>query len=241
MKLQISFDLTDLDRALEIAEQIHEYADILEIGTLLIYAHGTTAVERFREAFPDKVLQADTKIVDRGKESIALFANAQTDWVTVMAGTNKNVIHAACTAAHERNKKVVLDMIDSKEIGQSALEAKNLGADALLVHQPYDVEEPLEFLDKWEMIRGNTDLPIFISTRIGRDNIEDILNVKPDGITLGRTITEAEDPREEAKFFYNKCKGIEPEPEASEEEIESAEVSEEDPSTSSGRTENEEE
>jgi len=228
MKLQISFDLTDLDRALEIAGQIHEYADILEIGTLLVYAHGTTAVERFREAFPDKVLLTDTKIVDRGKESIALFANAQTDWVTVMAGTNKNVIHAACTAAHERNKKVVLDMIDSKEIGQSALEAKNLGADALLVHQPYDVEEPLEFLDKWEMIRGNTDLPIFISTRIGRDNIEDILNVKPDGITLGRTITEAENPREEAKFFYNKCKGIEPEPEASgEEATESAEVSEE--------------
>ncbi len=229
MKLQISFDLIDLDRALEIAQQIHEYADILEIGTLLIYAHGTTAVERFREAFPDKVLLADTKIVDRGKESITLFAKAQTDWVTVMAGTNKNVIHAACTAAHERNKKVVLDMIDSKEIGQSALEAKNLGADALLVHQPYDVEEPLEFLDKWEMIRGNTDLPIFISTRIGRDNIEDILNVKPDGITLGRTITEAENPREEAKFFYNKCKGIEenPEEEETSTETESTEVIEE--------------
>ena len=226
MKLQISFDLIDLDRALEIAQQIHEYADILEIGTLLIYAHGTTAVERFREAFPDKVLLADTKIVDRGKESITLFAKAQTDWVTVMAGTNKNVIHAACTAAHERNKKVVLDMIDSKEIGQSALEAKNLGADALLVHQPYDVEEPLEFLDKWEMIRGNTDLPIFISTRIGRDNIEDILNVKPDGITLGRTITEAENPREEAKFFYNKCKGIEEPVEVDNPEETSAETEE---------------
>lgn len=209
MKLQVSFDLTDLDRALEIARQIHEYADVLEIGTLLIYAHGTAAIERFRAAFPDKILLTDSKIVDRGKESIALFAKAQTDWVTIMAGTNKNVIHAACSAAHERNKKVMLDLIDSKELGQSALEAKNLGADALLMHQPYDVEEPLEFLDKWEMIRGNTDLPIFISMRIGRDNIQAILNIKPDGIILGRSITDAENPREEARFFYNLCNGIE--------------------------------
>ncbi len=214
MKLQISFDLTDLDRAIEIASQIHEYADILEIGTLLIYANGIAAVERFHETFPNKIILADTKIVDRGKESIALFAKAGADWVTVMAGTNKNVIHAACSTAHEYNKKVMLDLIDSREFGQSALEAKNLGADALLLHQPYDVEEPLEFLDKWEMIRGNTDLPIFISTRIRRDNIEAILKVKPDGITLGRTITEAENPQEEAKFFYQTCKGIEPEVEA---------------------------
>lgn len=209
MKLQISFDMADLDRALEIARQVHEYADILEVGTLLIYTHGTAAVEQFREAFPEKRLLTDAKIVDRGKESVNLFAKAKTDWVSVMAGTNKNVIHAACTAAHAQNKKVILDMIDSKEIGQSALEAKNLGADALLVHQPYEVEEPLEFLDKWEMIRGNTDLPIFISTRIGHDNIDAVMSVKPDGIILGRTITEADNPREEAKFFYNLCKGIE--------------------------------
>ncbi len=211
MKLQISFDLTDLDRAIQIASQTHEYADILEVGTLLIYTHGISAVETFRTTFPNKIILADTKIVDRAKDAIAIFAQAQADWVTVMAGTNKNVIHAACSAAHEQNKKVMLDLIDSREYGQSALEAKNLGADALLVHQPYDIEEPLEFLDKWEMIRGNTDLPIYISARIRRDNIEDIMKVKPDGIILGRTIIDAENPHEEAKFFYNMCKGIEPE------------------------------
>lgn len=213
MKLQISFDMIDLDRAIDIATQVHEYADILEIGTLLIYSHGIHAVERFRQTFPDKVLLADTKIIDRAKESIALFAKAQTDWVSVMAGTKKNIIHAACSAAHDQGKKVVLDMIDAREFGQSALEAKNLGANALLLHQPYDGQEPLEFLDKWELVRGNTDLPIFISTLVKRDNIQAIMNIKPDGITLGRTITEADDPRQEAEFYYNTCKGITPEPE----------------------------
>lgn len=203
MKLQISFDMTDLEQALKIAHEVHEYADVLDIGSLLLFSHGITALHSFREQFPQNVIAVDSKIVDRGKDTAHLFSKAHSNWITVMAGTNKNVIHAACSAAHENGTKVMLDLIDSKEFGQSALEAKNLGVDALLVHQPYDVDEPLVFLDKWELIRDNSDLPIFISTRIKRDNIEDIIRINPDGIILGRTITEAENPKEEAEFFYN--------------------------------------
>ncbi|EKD48442.1 MAG: hypothetical protein ACD_64C00314G0003 [uncultured bacterium] len=203
MKLQISFDMTDLEQALTIANDIHEYADILDIGSLLLFSHGITALHRFKEQFPHKAIAVDTKIVDRAKDATHLFSKAQSNWITVMAGTNTNVIHAACSAAHEHGTKVMLDLIDSKEFGQSALEAKNVGVDALLMHQPYDVDEPLVFLDKWELIRGNTDLPIFISTRIKRDNIEDIIHINPNGIVLGRTITEAANPKEEAEFFYN--------------------------------------
>ncbi len=207
MKLQISFDMTDLEKALAIAQEVHEYADIIDIGSLLLLAHGVPALHRFRELFPDKTISSDTKIVDRGKDSAHLFSKAKSDWITVMAGTNKNVIHAACTAAHENKTKVMLDLIDSKEVGQSALEAKNLGVDALLIHQPYDVENPLVFLDKWELIRGNTDLPIFVSSFIKRDNIEEVLRINPHGIILGRTIIEAADPKEEAKFFYDITRG----------------------------------
>jgi 3-hexulose-6-phosphate synthase len=126
------------------------------VGTILIYHHGTNAIKQFKEAFPDKVILADTKIVDRGKEVVELFADAGADWITVMAGTSSNVIHATTTAAHNANIKVMLDLIGSDSVGQSALEAKNLGADALLFHQPYTEAESLVFLDKWDMIKGNT-------------------------------------------------------------------------------------
>ncbi len=205
MKLQISFDTPDLEHALEIAKQVAEYADVLEVGSLLIYSHGVAALKQFREVFPDKTISCDTKIVDRGKDSVAVFVK-EADWLTVMAGTNKNVIHSACSTAKEHSKKVMLDLIDSPEIGQSALEAKNLGVDALLLHQPYDVDEPMAFLDKWDMIRGNTDLPIFILGRINRENIQDIIELKPDGIILGRAIINAENPQEEAKFFHDLLK-----------------------------------
>ena len=202
MKLQIAFDITDLDTAIDVAKQVAEYSDILEIGTLLIYKNGTKAIERFRETFPKKTLLADTKIIDRGKEAVATMASAGADWVTVMAGTGKEVIHSAAAMAHQCNIKVMLDLVDSSSLGQSALEAKNLGASALLFHQAYDEKDALILLDKWEMVRGNSPLPIFVSAKINRSTIFNIMNIKPDGIVVGKSIIDADNPTEEAQFFY---------------------------------------
>lgn len=201
MKLQVSFDLIDLDKAITIGTEIAQYVDIIEVGTILIYHHGTVAIERFKEAFPDKMILADTKIVDRGKEVAELFADAGADWITVMAGTSSDVIHATTTAAHNANVKVMLDLIDAESIGQSALEAKNLGADALLFHQPYSETESLVFLDKWDMIKGNSSLPIFVSAKISRENVDQIVALRPDGIIVGLSITDAQDSAQEAQYF----------------------------------------
>jgi 3-hexulose-6-phosphate synthase len=201
MKLQISFDLIDLDKAITVGSEVAQYADIIEIGTILIYHHGIAAIKRFREAFPDKTILADTKIVDRGKEVAELFAQASANWITVMAGTSPQVIHATTTAAHNENVKVMLDLIDSASIGQSALEAKNLGADALLFHQPYSEAESLMFLDKWDMIKGNSSLPIFVSAKINRDNVDKIVALSPDVIIVGLSITDSQDSASEAQYF----------------------------------------
>ena len=208
MKLQISFDIIDLDKAIEIASDVAQYADIIEIGTILIYHHGTAAIKRFRETFPEKTILADIKIVDRGKEVTELFAQAGADWITVMAGTSPNVIHATTTAAHNANIKVMLDLIDSSSIGQSALEAKNLGVDALLFHQPYSEQESLMFLDKWDMIKGNTNLPIFVSAKINRDNVDKIVALRPDTIIVGVSITDAQDSASEAQYFAELVKKL---------------------------------
>lgn len=206
MKLQISFDMPDLERAISIATLVEPYADIFEVGTLLIYHHGVKAVERFKQAFPKKIIFADCKIADRGKEAVTLFAQAGADWVTIMAGTGKDVVHIGCATADKYNIKVMLDLIDSSSIGQSALEAKNLGASALLFHQPSDEQESLTFLDKWDMAKENTNLPISVAAKIRRETIEEVLTIKPDCIIIGRSIVEAENPALEAQYFYELCK-----------------------------------
>ena len=203
MKLQISFDATDLDKTVQIAKSVSDYADIFEVGIVLIHAHGTKAVEQFRAAFPQKTILVDTKIIDRGKQIIDELVPLGIDWITVMAGTRKNVIHAACMQAHEHGIKVMLDLLDSASLSQSALDAKNMGADAIVFHPPHDEQESLLFLDKWSMIKDNTTLPIFVSGKIKRETIENIVKINPDGIIVGKSITDAENPAQEAQFFYD--------------------------------------
>ncbi len=205
MKLQISFDLTDLEKALDIASQVAPYADIIEIGSLLLYKYGTHAIEEFRKNFPNATILVDAKISDRAKEAVKTLSSAGANWITVMAGTTPNVIHSACTTAHELNKKIMLDLLDASSVGQSALEAKGLGVDALLFHTPHDEETSLTFLDKWDIIRGNTPLPIFISGKISRDIIDKFIAIKPDGIIVGKSIIDASNPAEEAAFYHRIC------------------------------------
>lgn len=205
MKLQISFDLTDLDKAIAIATQVAPYVSILEVGSLLLYKYGITAVEQFSKAFPDKTILVDSKILDRASEAVTLLAHAGADWITVMSGTSSQVIHAACTTAHDLNCKIMLDLLDASSLGQSALEAKSFGADALLFHKPHDDEASLMFLDKWDIVRGNTTLPIFVSGKITRTIIDKILEIKPDGIIIGKSIIDASDPLEEVKFYHDQC------------------------------------
>ena len=205
MKLQIAFDLTDLSKALEIARHVEEHADIFEVGTLLLYKHGIHAVEQFKEKFPRKPIFADSKIVDRGKEAATVIACAGADWISVMAGAANEVIHAACTAAHQANARVMLDLVDAVSVGQSALEAKNMGVDALMFHQAYDEKDALILLDKWEMVRGNSNLPIFVSAKITRSTVTTITAIKPDGIIIGKSIIDAEFPAEEAAFYRSLC------------------------------------
>ena len=205
MKLQISFDLTDLDQAITIATHVAPYIAILEIGSLLLYKYGILAVEKFRKTFPDKTIFVDAKILDRAHESVNILSRAGADWITVMAGTSSQVIHAACTTAHELNCKIMLDLLDSPALGQTALEAKSLGADALLFHKPHDDADSLIFLDNWDIVRGNTQLPIFVSGKISRNVINKIIELNPDGIIIGKSIIDAEDPAKEAKFYHDKC------------------------------------
>ncbi|MGE0010098.1 MAG: orotidine 5'-phosphate decarboxylase / HUMPS family protein [Candidatus Babeliales bacterium] len=204
MELYISFDFPDLDQALAIAERVEPYATGFDVGSLLLYKYGVQAIEQFRTQFKNKIINVDAKLVVHGKETVALFAQAGADSITVMGGTRKEVIHAACTQAHTMNKRVLLDVSNASAYGQIALEAQSMGADGLLLRTMYDANEQLLFKDQWTMIRGNTPLPIYLTGKISLENIDNIREIQPNGVFVGRAITQADNPQEVARLLKEK-------------------------------------
>lgn len=203
MKLQIAFDIPNLESCLKIAKEVEPFCDRFEIGSILLYKYGIEAIKQFRKEFPDKELLAETQIVKKGKDITILCLEAGADIVTVMAGAHKQVIHSVCAYAGSK-KRVVLDLADTLQLGEASMEAKILGIDAILFNQSPDAKsESITMLDQWDIVKGNTKLPIFITSSINRNTIQKILSLKPDGIVIGKAIVEQDNPAEEAKYFYD--------------------------------------
>lgn len=201
MKLQVVFNSLDLEKELNTAQTIAEFCDQITIGQLLLAKYGIHAITSFRQALPKSIIIADTKIIEFCKDTTRLYLDAGSDWVTVLAGASQNIIHATCSVAHEMGKKVMLDLIDAQSRGQSALQAKSYGADAIIFHQSHDDYNEFDLIEEWDMIKGNADLPIYISAKITPENIYKVTQLSPYGILIGKAITQAEDPIQAAKFF----------------------------------------
>ncbi len=208
MKLQISFDMLDLEHALTVAREVDAFCDQFEIGTLTLVQYGIEAIQAFRKAFARKTLVADTKMIDRGEQITEIVAHAGADWVTVMGGTSRHVLYTVVQTAKQHNVNVCADMIDVAAPGQLAMDAEGLNVQSLLMHKPHDEGASLAFLDQWDLVRGNTQLPIFIAATITRANVQEILKLKPNGIIVGSSVTQAENPAQEAKYFYDLCKNF---------------------------------
>ena len=201
MKLQISYDFTNLSDAIAVAKKTSSFADIIEIGSPLLYTEGVNAIHAFRKEFPNAKLLADTKLIDRVDEVIDVYGKANVDYITVLAGTTNKIIRKVTSTAHKYNIKVLLDLLDAYSLGQAAKDAQTLDIDSILFHSPYDEEESHEIVDKWEIVRGNTNLPIFVAEKINKQSLQGIIELKPDGILVGASITKASNPEEAAKEF----------------------------------------
>jgi len=201
MKLHISYNLTDLDKALALAEQTAAYADILGIGSLLIVKEGVNAIKKFRAAFPNKELFAESHIVEKGEDTVIMMAQAGANYVSILAGAHLSTIKKAVEAAKQFDVNIALDLLDAQSAGQSALDAKTIGAHMIVLQRYHAEEDATEIENGWRDVKDNTKLPIFITGKIDDENIRQIINLKPQGIMIGTAITKADNPAQKASFF----------------------------------------
>lgn len=202
MKLFISFNHINLSDAISCAQKIEETSDAFSIGPVLLLNHGIRAVETFRKRFPQKDILCDCRISDHENDLIKIIETSNCQWITVSAATHPHIIKSACSHARSHGIKVALDLIGNIESGQQALDAQELGVNALLFHLIGQNGSQENINERWELIRDNTELPVFITTGISKQNIHEVLRLKPDAIFVGGAVTESADPTTEAAYFY---------------------------------------
>jgi len=200
MKLHFTYNLPDLTRALHIAEQTAEFADVLGIGSLLLFKEGVKAIQMFKAKFPNKELFVEALIVNKGPDAVTMMAQAGANYVSILAGTFGSTIKRSVATAKTFDTKVALDLLDAPSHGQSALDAKSLGVNLVILHRPYHNEES-DLESEWHNVRENTNLPIFVTGNIDESNIQQVCLLKPQGIMIGDAVIRAENPTKTARLF----------------------------------------
>lgn len=202
MKLHLLLDHLDFEKNSAIAQRLHTYVDAFVIGSLPLLKYGIDIVPKLRKDFPYTTLYVETKIVDKARDMVSLASSHGADWVSVMGGARKEVIHTVTSKAHDLGKKVILDLIDTQLSGQDVLEAATLGVDAILfTNSLTKTDDYKDLIEQWHMIIGNTTLPIFFSGIFDRSILKVIPELNPTALVLGKIITEHPEPEQEIQIF----------------------------------------
>lgn len=137
--VQISLDLTNIDKALETAAMaMRAGVDWLEAGTPLILAEGLRGVRLLREAFPHTPIVADLKTMDGGYLEAEMMAKAGATHVVVMARAHAETIHCVVKAGKDYGVKVMGDNLGCEDMVAGAKLLEDLGCDYVIHHIGYD-------------------------------------------------------------------------------------------------------
>jgi len=197
MKLQIAMDTLSGAEVLHLLERVHDVVDIVEIGTPLILREGLAPVRAVKERYPGLTVLADTKIVDGGRLECGDAVAAGADIVTVLAAADDATIQDVITAAHEKSRFVMVDLIGRADIAKRAEELLALDADFICVHTGVDAQKsgrtPLG--DLKTLVAAIPPECAAVAGGVSPASVRQYAVLHPGIIIAGGALTGAQDPR----------------------------------------------
>jgi len=197
MELQLALDLVDIPGAKQVVSEVAEHVDIVEIGTPVVINEGLRAVKEIKEAFPSMRVLADLKIMDAGGYEVMKASEAGADIITVLGVSDDSTIRGAVEEARKQNKKIMVDMINVKDIEGRAKEIDALGVDYICVHSGYDHQAAGKnsFEELMAIKRVVKHAKTAIAGGIKLNTLPEVIKAKPDLVIVGGGITGQEDKK----------------------------------------------
>ena len=163
--LQVALDLTELNRALQIAaESVRGGADWIEAGTPLIKSEGMQAVRALKAQFPDHVIVADMKIADTGTLEVEMAAKAGAGMVCILADADDSVVAEAVRAARLYGVRLMADLMNTPDPVPRAKQLEAMGIDIIVAHVGIDQQMMgKSSIDLLTSITGEATIPVAVA------------------------------------------------------------------------------
>ncbi len=186
-------------------QKARDHIDVVEAGTILLYAEGMHAVRALRALYPEKILLADVRIAEAGSIIAKLAFDAGADWVSVVSGATLTTLEVVLKEANKQKKEVQLELIDGWTWDDAQV-WRDMGVSWVITHRSRDGEVAGNLSWKardFDEMRALSEMGFKVSVAGGvkTGDLPRFEDVPVDLFTVGRAIREASDPAEAARAF----------------------------------------
>jgi 3-dehydro-L-gulonate-6-phosphate decarboxylase len=203
--LQIALDATDIQTAIASVENIADYVDVIEIGTILAFAHGVKSVSLLREKYPQHVIVCDMKITDASAILTKIALAEGANWVTVSAAAHIETIRAAYQVAEECSGEIQIELYGHWTLDDAKAWVE-IGITQAIYHRSRDAELAgvtwtEEDLTKMKAL-SDLGIELSITGGIVPEDLHLFKDLKVKSFIAGRALASAEG-RSIAESFHN--------------------------------------
>lgn len=209
--IQIALDQTQFDKALTVANNVHSFVDIIEVGTILAFADGMKAVSTLRQKYPSHILVCDMKITDGGAILSRMAFEAGADWLTVSAAAHIATIAACKKVADEFNREIQIEIYGNWTF-EDAQKWVDLGIRQAIYHRSRDAELAgigwtATDIEKMQRL-SDLGLELSITGGIVPEDIKLFAGIKAKAFIAGRALADdqgkqaTEDLREQINHYW---------------------------------------
>lgn len=182
--LQLVLDGPDRGNALEVARQLADLVDALELGPQLLRAEGPPFVTAVRDTTPDRPLIC---WAESEKEADALMA-VGVEGLTIPATASDEALSAIITRGRQAGSRLLLDLLRSSDPVEHEARFKRLRPDLLKVPVDVNMRETLAGLRR-------LGIPLAFSGDWSVAQVPWLLLYRPVALITGSAVLAAREPR----------------------------------------------
>ncbi|HEX7467127.1 MAG TPA: orotidine-5'-phosphate decarboxylase [Methanobacterium sp.] len=210
-KIILALDLENMEKALNVVEDVSEYIDTIKIGYPLVLSEGLESISLVKEKIDCKVI-ADFKVADIPS------TNSMITDLTFKAGADAVIVHGfvggdsveACVETADKYRGDVFLLTEMSHPGASDF-LQNVSEDVARMGLDLGMDKyvaPSTLLDRLAKIReivGKDSL--IISPGVGVQGGDPARTLKfADALIIGRSIYNSQDPEKAVKSIINSIK-----------------------------------